>query len=247
MSGQPTRAGWALPAPAIWRAWWAFVRRPVLPGRADPGVVGGLRSVVPLFGLDILFMAVLLGSMGLALEIGLDMPEHMLGELELTPALIAFIVIGAPLGEEIAFRGWLSGRPGHLLATPAVIVALLATLGAGAAFTAGSGAATTYLLIGALAALFAAGALFFLRKRDALGWFQRHFAWFFWGSALAFAAIHLTNFGAAGPGMLPLVLPQFLLALLLGYLRVTRGLWSAVLLHTLHNALFLSLVLAGAG
>jgi membrane protease YdiL (CAAX protease family) len=236
-----------LPAPAAWRAWSAFVRRPTLPGRAAPGVLEGLRAIPPLFGLDLAFMAVLLGALGLALRFGLDMPEHMLGELELTPALIAFIVIGAPLGEEIAFRGWLSGRPGHLLATPAVLVALLAMLGAGAAFNAGSAAATTYLLICAIAALFAAGALFFWRKRDALGWFQRHFAWFFWGSALAFAAIHLTNFAAAGPGMLPLVLPQFLLALLLGYLRVTRGLWSAVLLHMLHNALFVSLVLAGAG
>ena len=68
----------------------------------------------------------------------------------------------------------------------------------------------------------------------------------FWASAIAFAAVHLTNFATAGPAVLPLVLPQFMLALLLGYLRVTHGLWSAVLLHMLHNGLFISLVLASS-
>jgi hypothetical protein len=89
--------------------------------------------------------------------------------------------------------------------------------------------------------------LWLLRGRPAMGWFQRRFAWFFWGSALAFAAIHLTNFATAGPTLLPLVLPQFALALLLGYLRVTHGLWSAVLLHVLHNGTFVALMLVGAG
>jgi membrane protease YdiL (CAAX protease family) len=236
-----------LPTPSSWRAWSGFVRRPALPDRVSWRPVAGLKAVLSLFALDMVFMAVLLGSFGIAMQFGLEMPEHMLGELDLTPALVALIVVGAPIGEEIVFRGWLSGRPGHLLATPAVFFAILAILGAGAAFGAGSPTAPTYLLAGAVAALFAAAALVFLRKRPANGWFKRHFAWFFWASALAFAAIHLSNFGAAGADMVPLVLPQFMLALLLGYLRVTHGLWSAVLLHAMHNAVFVSLVLAGAG
>ena len=246
MSGQPTRAGWALPAPASWRTWFGFIRRPALPDRADTRIAPGLAAVLKLFALDIAFMAVLLGSLALAVQIGFDMPEHMLDELALSAPLIALIVIGAPVGEEIAFRGWLSGRPGHLLATPLLIVALLALLGAAAPFGGESAGAMPLMIVAALAGLAAVAALFLLRKRNAVRWFQRHFAWFFWASALAFAAVHLTNFATAGPAMLPLVLPQFMLALLLGYLRVTHGLWSAVLLHMLHNGLFISLVLVSS-
>ncbi|ANY19293.1 CAAX amino terminal protease self- immunity [Tsuneonella dongtanensis] len=236
-----------MPAPASWRAWSAFLRSPALPDRADPGLARGLKALLPLFALDLAIMAVLLGSIGLALQLGFEMPEHLLGEIDLTPGMIGFIVIGAPIGEEILFRGWLSGRPGHLIATPLTIVALLTFLGAGAAFNAGSGSALPLLGAGALAAMLAILALAVFRKRPAVAWFQRRFGWFFWGSAIAFAAIHLSNFAAGGAALLPMILPQFALALLLGYLRVKHGLWSSVLLHMLHNSLFISLVLAGAG
>ena len=62
--------------------------------------------------------------------LGVRLPGHLLEDLELGPALIAFIVVGAPLGEELVFRGWLSGRPGHVGAT---LVLLAAGLLAGAA------------------------------------------------------------------------------------------------------------------
>ncbi|MFN6935475.1 MAG: type II CAAX prenyl endopeptidase Rce1 family protein [Tsuneonella sp.] len=247
MDGQPTRAGWRARVPASWSTWWAYLRRPALPDRADTGLLAGLKALAPLFVLDIAMMAVLLGSVGIAMSIGFEMPEHLLGETDLTPAMIAFIVVGAPIGEEVLFRGWLSGRPGHLLATPLAILAGLALLSAGAAFNVGSPSATPVLVAGAVAAMLALVALFFFRKRPAVGWFQRNFAWFFWGSAIAFAAVHLSNFAAAGPGLLPMVLPQFLLALLLGYLRVTHGLWSSVLLHMLHNSLFISVALLADG
>ena len=47
------------------------------------------------------------------------------------------------------------------------------------------------------------------------------------------------------PTLLPLVLPQLLLALILGYLRVNRGLLTGAGLHMLHNTLFVGLMLAG--
>ena len=39
------------------------------------------------------------------------------------------------------------------------------------------------------------------------------------------------------------VLPQFVIGAILGYTRVTYGLWASILLHALHNGAFISLVL----
>jgi membrane protease YdiL (CAAX protease family) len=224
--------------PGVWGQWAAFVRRPTLPDRAEIGLMGGLRRVAPLFGLDLSLMVLLLGVAAAAMALGFEMPEHMLGDLTLTPWLMLAIVAGAPLAEEIVFRGWLSGRPGHIAAVAAVV--------AGSVFAALAGVGAMSLA-GAIAGFVLGPVLLFVfRKRPAMGWFQRGFRFFFWGSALLFAAVHLSNFAVAGPGLLPLVLPQFALALILGYLRVTRGLWSAVLLHILHNSVFMALVLAGS-
>ncbi len=256
MSGQPTRGvrprpadkrGAIVPIPGPWRTWAGFVRHPVLPDRATLSPAPALKSVFALFGLDLALMSLLLGALSLALYIGFHMPEHVLGKIELKPGMIALIVIGAPIAEEIVFRGWLSGRIGHLFATPLTIVALLGFVGGGAMFTQDPSKGQTYLLVGVAAALLALLALFAFRRRGAIRFFQRHFAWFYWGSVLAFAGIHLSNFASAGIAALPLVLPQFMLAVILGYLRVNYGLWSSMLTHALHNTVFISLVLAGAG
>jgi len=226
--------------PVAWRQWAAFLRRPVLPDRADTNVLRGIKAALPLFGLDLLLMAVLLGAVGGAIALGFEMPEHLMGQMELTPLLVGFFVIGAPIGEEILFRGWLSGRAGHVIGSLLVAAAFgLLMLG-----TRPGAELWSFAALGMLggAGLF----VFLLRGRPAMPGFQRYFVWFYWLSVLLFAVIHLTNFAAAGPTMLPLVLPQFALAMILGYLRVTHGLWSAVLLHMLHNGVFMALVLAGA-
>lgn len=227
--------------PDTWRQWGAFVRRPALPDKADLNVARGLKALFPLFGLDLLLMAVLLGAVGAAMALGFEMPEHMMNDMKLTAPLVAFFVIGAPVGEEILFRGWLSGRSGHVIGA----VLLAAAFGLFALGTRPDAELWSFAALGLLGA--AALFVFLLRGRPAMRWFQRHFAWFYWASVLLFAAVHLTNFAAAGPSMLPLVLPQFALAMILGYLRVRHGLWSAVLLHTLHNGVFMAAVLLGSG
>jgi membrane protease YdiL (CAAX protease family) len=251
MSGQPTRAGPSPEAtkrgiyarvPAVWRSFFAFLRQPVLPDRAELSLAGSARAIAPLVALDLLLMGIVLGSIGLATAMGFRLPEHMLNDLKLGPLLLAFIVVGAPLGEEALFRGWLSGRPGHILAVLALLVGGAALLLANGSFLKLAGVS--------LGVAIAAAALFLLRERPALPWFQRHFPWFFYGSAVLFASVHLTNFAGAGagasPALLPLVLPQFVLALILGYLRVNRGLLTSAAMHMLHNALFAGLMLAGA-
>lgn len=224
--------------PATWKAWTAFLAQPRLPDRATLDFVGGVRALAPLLALDLMIMALLIGSLGAAVALGFEMPDHMLGDMKPTAGMIALIVLAAPLGEEIMFRGWLSGRPGHVAAILALAAGgAIAALGDGAMLSA-AGAIGGVLLAPIL--------LFVLRKRPAMGWFQRHFRWFYWGSVLAFAAVHLGNFADASPTLLPLVLPQFVLATFLGYLRVNYGLWSSVLMHMLHNSVFAALMVAGA-
>jgi membrane protease YdiL (CAAX protease family) len=232
-----------VPAPDAWRRWGAFVRSPSLPDRAHPAVGSGLKTLLPLFGLDLLLMAVLLGAMGAAIALGFEMPEHMVAGMKMTPALLAFFVLGAPIGEEILFRGWLSGRPGHVLGS-LLLAGAFGLLMLGTRNVESTGA--ELWSFGALGAMVAAGlAVFLMRRRPAMPWFQRHFAWFYWVSVLLFAVVHLYNFADAGPALLPLVMPQFALAMILGYLRVTHGLWSCVLLHMLHNSVFVAIMLAG--
>lgn len=73
-----------------------------------------------------------------------------------------------------------------------------------------------------------------------------YFPWVFYGSTLAFAALHLYNFSlnAAPWYLLPLlVLPQAITGLVLGWMRVRWGIGSAILLHALFNAGPLMLVM----
>jgi membrane protease YdiL (CAAX protease family) len=251
MSGQPTRAGPSPEAtnrgiaarlPGEWRSFFAFLRQPVLPDRAELSFASSARSLAPLVVLDMLLMAVVLGSIGVATAAGFRLPDHMLNGLKLGPAVLAFIVVAAPLGEEALFRGWLSGRPGHILS-------VLAVLAGGGALLLADSSIVKLAGVG-LGVAVAAAALFALRGRPAMPWFQRHFTWFFYGSALLFASVHLSNFVGAGAGasaaLLPLVVPQFVLALILGYLRVNRGLLTGTAMHMLHNALFAGLMLLGA-
>ena len=247
MTGQATSLGLASWAPREWRSFASFVRRPDLPDRATGPRLAAFGALLQLLVLDLLLMAVLIGGLAGLTALGVRLPGHLLEDLELGPALIAFIVVGAPLGEELVFRGWLSGRPGHVGAT---LVLLAAGLLAGAALLSLPGPRGALALVALLVLGVAAAVALLWRKRGRppMGWFARHFRWFYLLSALAFASIHLTNFTEGNAALLlPLTLPQLLLGLILGYARVSFGLWSSMLMHGLHNTLFIGLVLAGAG
>jgi membrane protease YdiL (CAAX protease family) len=223
------------------------VRRPALPDRASGPRLPAFRGLFQLLALDLLLMIVLIGGLAGLTALGLEMPGHLLRDLELGLPLIAFIVIGAPLGEELVFRGWLSGRPGHVGASLAILAAAL--LG-GAAMLLLPGMRGVFALVAltVLGLMVAAVLLWRKRGRPPMSWFARHARWFYLLSAVAFASIHLTNFSEGNAALLlPLTLPQFLLGLILGYVRVMFGLWASVLMHAMHNTLFISLVLAGVG
>ncbi len=74
-------------------------------------------------------------------------------------------------------------------------------------------------------------------------WWKKHFKTIFWLFTVFFAAVHLANFGAKIPFYLMplLVLPQFILGIMLGYIRVGWGFRYGVLFHALHNGILLSI------
>jgi membrane protease YdiL (CAAX protease family) len=239
MDGQPTRGGRALRTPAGPRALLAFLRQPVLPERVTGLRLAALGATLGLFALDVAMMALLVGLGLLVWALGITLPTSMVGQVELGPGLVAAIIVAAPIGEELLFRSWLSGRPGHLAAF-AIIAATLAIL------VLGDLQDRPFALLGALVGgiALAIGLAIALRRRAAFAFFARHFRWFYYASAVLFALVHVANYSVeTALFALPLVLPQLVAGLIFGYARVTFGLWSNILLHMLHNGLFISLVL----
>ena len=250
---------------ATWRNFFAFLRRPrlpeddvghravfedVAPGETRPAPPTGIkleafRRTLHLFVLDILLMApILLVAAGLEAA-GVQFPDNALAELTFGPMIIAAIVLGAPLMEELAFRGWLTGRPAALVGFGAVLVLYLGNT----LVIPFAPEASRLLVGGALLALFVLAAILAvaaLRNRPAPRWYARAFPLFYALSVIAFAAIHITNYEQGDMALwmlLPLVIPQAVAGLVWGYARVHFGLWSSMLLHAMHNGLAVGLIL----
>jgi membrane protease YdiL (CAAX protease family) len=229
--------------PSEWRAFGAFIARPALPERMTGIHLAALGKTLQLFGLDLLLMALLVGAIGVATTFGFHIPENDIDKLVLGPKWLAIIIVAAPLGEELVFRSWVSGRPAPIAAVLALLVGLALPIASGPQ-------AHPILLLGslAIAGLVAIALAIWLRKRPAFTFFSRHFVWFYFASALLFALAHLGNYSqGAMLLLLPLVVPQLIAGLVFGYARVTYGLWSDMLLHMLHNGLLISLVVLQKG
>ena len=241
-----TTSGQAQLAPANtlrdeWSRFFGFLKRPTLPERAAPMQTSSFVAVLRMLVLDLAVMAVLLSTAFAVMALGVDLPKTAIAGMEMTAGLAFAAVVVAPLAEEIAFRSWLSGRPGHVFFIVATIGALALVGMSGVTVPQDINPVTGLLAL----VLFLAGLVstYVLRGRGAMGWFQKLFPLFFWFSAAAFASIHLLNFSVENMAtILPLVLPQFVIGLVLGYLHVNYGLWSSMLLHMMHNAAFIGLV-----
>ena len=224
-----------------WARVRAFVARPRLPDPVEPRPSHPVAALLRVFLLDLALMATLAIIAAIVIASGIELPESSLANLAVTPGLIAAILIVAPVGEEIAFRGWLSGRKRDVLACVVFLGGMGATAWLGASDMTGAAiwsiAALTFTL-GLTVILF-----WTARHRPAMRWFSGLFPLLYWLSTLAFACVHLFNFeeGALFV-LLPLVLPQFVLGALLGYMRVTYGLGTSIVLHALHNGTAMALV-----
>lgn len=237
------------PAPDIlaeWRQVRAFLLRPTL--TANENSSAPFTILARIYALDVLIMFGLIVIAGIVVAAGVELPRTALADMQVNASLIALVLIGAPLIEELVFRAWLPGKPGYLIA---IVLLIAAVIVGGFVSTQGLSTSITgaFSLIALLAALLS---LIALVRRQPPHWYTVTFPIFFWLSTLAFALIHLANFSQGSlAALLPLVIPQFALGMLLGYLRVRIGLWAAILLHSAHNATALGLsalaMSAGAG
>ena len=221
----------------------AFIRRPSLPDRVTGITPAAIKATGWLLVIDIAIMAILLMIVGAVVALGVEMPKNALEGLKLDWKLVLMIVVGAPVGEELLFRSWMSGRPGHVLALIAALAGIVGTVvmqtqipEANPLMVAGS------LFAGLIAAMLL---LFLLRGRPPMGWFRRIFPVLFWLGTLGFAGAHLFNYQAENVAvLLPLVIPQFVTGAILAYARMTHGMWSNVALHMLHNGIAIALAAA---
>ncbi len=236
-------------ARAEYNRFLAFAKRPVLPVH-DPDADGAVRATFRMLWLDLAVMATLIAALGAAAAMGFELPDNVNNTLEPGWQTIVLIVVLAPVLEEIAFRSWLTGRPA-IIAVVAVLVIGLAAVPAIISF----GLEGSQPTMGASIAMMASFALAIvgaplvglaLLKRPTPNLFRRTFPLFFWASTLAFALVHLLNYTEGSLAvLLPLVLPQFVLGAMLGYLRVHHGLVPAIALHAFHNGILFSLAMLG--
>ncbi|QFT76033.1 CPBP family intramembrane glutamic endopeptidase [Erythrobacter sp. THAF29] len=230
-----------------WRKFFAFLKSPGLP-QTTAQTGDAAKGMARMLGLDIIIMTVFIGVLMAIVSAGFELPENLNASLELNLTTVGLVVVLAPILEELGFRSWLSGKPGHVfgLLAFAVVTVLVATLLAAGGFSVADDPISSGLAGLGIGIVFGTSVavmlVLALRNRPPLGWFVQLFPAVFWLSALAFGLIHLLNYPEEGVFWLalPLVIPQFVLGTILGYVRVHYGLWTAIVLHALHNGFALS-------
>jgi len=223
---------------------WRFIKRPSLEHLSKEWKENPGQVLFYLLLIDFLLMFPLSAFLGL---IGIEDMDHKIEALSDNPMMLALMAVGlAPVLEEAVFR------------LPMKYSYVRIGIGLGLALTMVSAIIESEEMIAAITGgvLFSIFLFQFIneRKGNALNeqiaplWLT-YFYIPFWLLTIAFALLHLTNFGTSFPLYLApfLVLPQFVLGIILGYVRTGFGFIYAVLFHALHNGILLSLAMMAGG
>ncbi|MCC9043054.1 CPBP family glutamic-type intramembrane protease [Myroides sp. M-43] len=183
-----------------------------------------------------LFTIVLLGQV---INNLVDVPIPDLFDIKLkelgVPLFVLLVTVIGPFLEELTFRLGLRYKPSYLLIS-FVFIAL---------YILASMSKISESLVVSLAILFTVIFLilvYFVSQKGEKSqmFYVTYYPYIFYGVAIVFGYVHIANFEDITARILwlsPLiVLPQILLGLGMGYVRVRLGFWYGVLFHILHNS-----------
>ena len=149
--------------------------------------------------------------------------------------MFALAVIAAPIGEELVFRLPLRNK-----IALSVLLALILAIFVGVVFV-GQGFTQLAYILGP--ASFVLSLLLLLNNSTLESWkikIDQYYPYIFFLVAATFGFIHIYNYdpSAFSWWMAPaIVIPQFVLALFLGFARLRVGFWACIYMHALNNTI----------
>jgi len=224
-----------------------YLRRPVFTVQRRPLGHETVVELAKLFGLTLCLAVIAVmftGSLYILIEGRAPEPAESFEELTQSTRFFWAAVIIAPLFEEGLFRSWLGHMRGVLIAMPVLLCSGVIVM------ITSSGQDIPHIALPASALVLSALVLYLKRysqtKRikghhDAA--MRRIFPFAFWGSAVVFALIHVGNYASDEfqLHMALLVAPQFIIGVILGFVRMRYGLLAAIGFHGLYNSIFVGL------
>ncbi|MGG5507598.1 MULTISPECIES: CPBP family glutamic-type intramembrane protease [unclassified Myroides] len=192
-----------------------------------------------------LFVFIIFG--GAFLDSLVDIPMHGRFEEVMEQigiwGFVAFAVIVGPFLEEIAFRLALRFRLRNAIVGMIAFVAYMTQVAS--QFTEKiSDNVTLYLYVFSSLFMVIFLVLCFKYRSSVANWWSLNFPLIFYISSLSFALIHIFNFEEFPLRVILLtpliILPQFILGLGMGYLRMRFGFWYGYFFHALNNGFAVS-------
>ena len=226
-----------------------YWRRPFFTNVREPFSADVVKTMAKLLGFSFLMLPIVAIIIGTVFSLtGSDIPDSSQGFEDLQRSSYFFLaaVIMAPLIEEVLFRSWLGSRLGIWVGLPMILflttTTMLVVAGPENAKSFGRLVPMALILYG-LTLWNRRKAIFGPEDNDGKSITETVFPFLFWGSAIVFGLIHLGNFdiGSVNPIFAIMILPQFIVGLMLSYIRMRFGLLYAIGFHAAYNGVLVSI------
>jgi len=231
------------------RSFYDFLLHPYIIESSDATLKEKLYAILTLFFVS--FSSVVFIAGPLLMLAGVDDLTHKISDLESeisTTALFFLAVILAPLLEELVFRFPLRYRRGAIF-----LLVLCISMISFYVFQNTFSQKINATISGTIAIM---GIIFIgtLSNKSGLErisqFLKDYYPWIFYMTAMMFAFAHIFNYDLPDDRwyLTPiLVLPQLILGLFLGYVRLRYGIWASILMHAMNNFIPMMALVAAKG